>query len=204
MSVTIITALYGDGYDHYLKGWEEAVLALDPKPNAVLIGTDRVRYTQFPTVTVTPTQRWRSPYYWNLCARQATTEWVWVLDIDDRFKPDAMSILDGRDCDIVQVGYQEQGTGNTYLPPHLTNDEICNRPDCYFVCGSPIRREWLLANPYPDTAYTDWAQWRQSARRGARFQFADRVAYDYRKDFANSMSGWADIDYRNRNEALSF
>lgn len=204
MSVTVITALYGHDYDRYLEGWEQAIKALNPKPDAVLIGTDRGRYTELPTVIAAPTQRWRSPFYWNLCAQQATTDWVWVLDIDDRFKPDAMAILKDRDCDIVQVGYQEQDSGIIYLPPHLNNDDIANRPDCYFVCGSPIRREWLLANPYPDVAYTDWAQWRQSARRGARFEFADRPAYDYRKDFANSMSGWADSDARNKQEALAF
>jgi hypothetical protein len=206
MSVTIITALYGDDYDHFLPGWEQAIKQLSPQADAVLIGTDRERETEHQTIiaALPEGKRWRSPFYWNLCAQQATTDWVWVLDIDDRFLPNAMSILDQRDCDIVQVGYIEQENRTTYLPPRISNDDIIFRDHCAFVCGSPIRRDWLLANPYPDTAYTDWAQWRQSARRGARFEYADRPAYEYRKDFANSMSGWADIDHRNRQEALTF
>jgi hypothetical protein len=37
---------------------------------------------------------------------------------------------------------------------------------------------------------------------GARFEWADKVGYYYRKDFANSMSGWADADPNNKAQIM--
>jgi hypothetical protein len=38
---------------------------------------------------------------------------------------------------------------------------------------------------------------------GARFEWANKVGYYYRKDFDYSMSGWADADANNRAEILA-
>jgi hypothetical protein len=130
------------------------------------------------------------------------TEWIWVLDIDDRIKPDALEGLMDQTCDIWLMGMHTNGA-EVYLPPHLTNEQIATAEHCYFCCGSPIRRSWWKQNRYRDLAFTDWAMWRTSAKMGASFAWANKMGYTYRKDFPNSMSGWADADDNNRLAVLA-
>ena len=202
VDVTIITAVYGDDYDHFIPGWIEAVNSLTLKPKRIIMGSDKVHQIAIQNgidtvLDAEPETKWRSPFFWNKCAQEAKTKWVWVLDIDDRFRPDALEGLEKQDCDIWLVGMAVNGR-DKYLPPHKTNEEIFTEPHCSFCCGSPIQKSWLEKCSYPEVAFADWAMWRKSARLGAKFGWANKVAYDYRHDFANSMSGWADADHRNR------
>jgi hypothetical protein len=202
--VTIITAVYGDKYDHFIDGWSEAINNLTIAPKRVICAGDRLRNINAEQIVSQPAVgwKWRSPWYWNSAARNTDTEWIWVLDIDDRIKPNALENLMEQTCDIWLVGIDVNGTEN-YLPPRLTNEQIASSEHCYFCCGSPIRRSWWQQNPYRDLAFTDWAMWRTSAKMGARFEWANKVGYYYRKDFDNSMSGWADADVNNRAEILA-
>jgi len=202
--VTIITAIYGDKYDQYIEGWSEAIDNLTIKPKRIICASDRLRNIRAERIVSQPAPGWvwKSPWYWNSAAEMSDTEWIWVLDIDDRIKPNALENLIEQTCDIWLVGIDINGTEN-YLPPRLTNEQIAASEHCYFCCGSPIRRSWWQHNPYRDLAFTDWAMWRTSAKMGARFEWADKVGYYYRKDFDNSMSGWADADSRNREEILA-
>jgi hypothetical protein len=205
VDVTIITAVYGDKYNHFIDGWFEAIENLELKPKQVLMGTDQYRNANCKQIIRnTDGIKWRSPFFWNECAKAAKTSWVWVCDIDDRLKPNALNNLEKQDCDIWQVGYQVQGSQEIYIPPNLINETIYTEPYCYFCCASPIKKSWLDKCPYPEVAYADWAMWRKSARLGAKFGYANEALYDYRKDFVNSMSGWADADLNNRNEALEY
>jgi hypothetical protein len=204
VDVTIITAVYGDKYDHFIDGWCEAIENLELKPKQVLIGTDKFRNIRYKQVVKnTKDVKWRSPFFWNQCIKKAKTKWVWIVDIDDRLKPNALNKLDQQDCDIWQVGYQVQNSHEIYIPPNMSNEKIYSEPYCYFCCASPIQKSWWEKSNYPEVALTDWAMWRKSARLGARFGFAGEALYDYRKDFNNSMSGWAETE-ENREEALKF
>jgi hypothetical protein len=205
VDVTIITAVYGDKYDHFIDGWIEAVENLENKPKQIIIGTDKHKNIHAKQVIrSTENVKWRSPFFWNACAEQAQTKWIWVCDIDDRLKPEALNNLEKQECDIWQVGYQVQGSSEIYIPPNLINETIYTEPYCYFCCASPIQKSWWEQCHYPEVAYADWAMWRKSARLGARFGYANQALYDYRKDFVNSMSGWADADANNRKEALEY
>lgn len=202
--VTIITAIYGDKYEQFIEGWSEAVSNLTVQPKRVICAGDRLRDINAEQIVSQPAVgwKWRSPWYWNSAARNTDTEWIWVLDIDDRIKPNALENLMEQSCDIWLVGIDVNGTEN-YLPPRLTNEQIASSEHCYFCCGSPIKRSWWQKNPYKDLAFTDWAMWRTSAQMGARFEWANKVGYYYRKDFNNSMSGWADADANNKAEVLA-
>ena len=175
--VTIITAVYGDKYDHFIDGWSEAINNLTVAPKRVICAGDRLRDINAEQIVSQPAVgwKWRSPWYWNSAARNTDTEWIWILDIDDRIKPDALENLMEQTCDIWLVGIDVNGTEN-YLPPRLTNKQIASAEHCYFCCGSPIRRSWWQQNPYRDLAFTDWAMWRTSAKMGARFEWAIKWA----------------------------
>jgi hypothetical protein len=202
--VTIITAIYGDKYDQYIEGWSEAIDNLTIQPKRIICASDRLRDIRAERVVSQPAPGWvwKSPWYWNSAAEMTDTEWIWVLDIDDRIKPDALEGLMEQTCDIWLMGMHTNGA-EVYLPPHLTNEQIATAEHCYFCCGSPIRRSWWKQNRYRDLAFTDWAMWRTSAKMGASFAWANKMGYTYRKDFANSMSGWADADDKNRLAVLA-
>jgi hypothetical protein len=202
--VTIITAIYGDKYDQYIEGWSEAIDNLTIQPKRIICGSDRLRDIRAERIVSQPAPGWvwKSPWYWNSAAEMTDTEWIWVLDIDDRIKPDALEGLMEQPCDIWLMGMHTNGA-EVYLPPHLTNEQIATAEHCYFCCGSPIRRSWWKQNRYRDLAFTDWAMWRTSAKMGASFGWANKMGYTYRKDFANSMSGWADADDNNRLAVLA-
>ena len=200
--VTIITAIYGDKYDEFIPGWQASVGSLIDKPARVMCGTDRPRDVDAEILISESTYKWRSPYYWNYCAERTDTEWIWILDIDDRIRPDATQGLNEQTCDIWLMGMSINGRED-YYPPRLTNEQIGSAGHCYFCCSTPIRRSWWQRNPYRDLAFTDWAMWRTSAKLGAHFEWSNKIGYDYRHDFANSMSGWADADDNNRLAVLA-
>jgi hypothetical protein len=205
VDVTIITAVYGDKYDHFIDGWIKAIENLELKPKQVIMGSDKYRNANVKQVIrKTDNVKWRSPFFWNQCAGKAKTKWIWICDIDDRLKPNALNNLEAQTCDIWQVGYQVQNSTETYVPPNMRNESIYSEPYCYFCCASPIQKSWWEKCNYPEVAYADWAMWRKSARLGANFGYANEALYWYRKDFNNSMSGWADADDRNRQEALEY
>lgn len=199
--VTIITAVYGDKYDQFIDDWIEAIEALDPAPARVLIGTDRQRDVKFEQVVCDCKDvKWRSPYLWNKCIEESSTQWIWVLDIDDRFVPDALTMLE-TDADVVAVGLKISDSAK-YIPQAISNDTIINTKLNYLNCGSPIKKAaWEKVGGYPEIAFTDWGMWRILARADAKFYFPNRVGYIYRKDLANSMSGWAETT-QNKEEAL--
>jgi hypothetical protein len=69
----------------------------------------------------------------------ATSEWVWILDIDDLALPDALDGLDKVDGDVWQMGYQtDDGHGNVsgYEPPQLTAEEYLDQRGNPFTAGS--------------------------------------------------------------------
>jgi hypothetical protein len=204
VDVTIMAWIYGEYYDQFLPRWVEAIKNLNTKPKRVIVISDRPRKIDIAEVVIIrPDPKWNTPnpHYANWVANNTNTKWLLLADIDDMVKPDILDGLENVDADVYLMGLDINGV-ETYLPPHLTNEQIYSLPNCYFAFGSPIKREWALKFPFHDTPYGDWIFWREIARAGARFAWSGRVGYWYRKDFANSMSGPADANPRWREEAL--
>lgn len=204
VDVTIMAWIYGEYYDQFLPRWVEAIKNLNTKPKRVIVISDRPRKIDIAEVVIIrPDPKWNTPnpHYANWVANNTNTKWLLLADIDDMVKPDILDGLENVDADVYLMGLDINGV-ETYLPPHLTNEQIYTLPNCYFAFGSPIKREWALKFPFHDTPYGDWIFWREIARAGAKFAWSGRVGYWYRKDFANSMSGPADANPRWREEAL--
>jgi hypothetical protein len=202
--ITIMAWLYGENYDQFLPRWQEAIKNLNTKPKKIMIISDRKREIDLAEVIVIePRPEWNTPnpHYANYVARNTSTKWLLLMDIDDMIKPDALDDLETVEADIYLMGIDINGN-EIYLPPRLSNEQIATLPACYFCFGSPIKRDLVLKFPFHDTPYGDWIFWREAARSGAKFEWSNRVGYYYRKDFANSMSGWADANPKWREEAL--
>jgi glycosyltransferase involved in cell wall biosynthesis len=182
MSVTVATIIYGNGYEHYLSGWIDASIAA--QPDAIIVSTDQDRCdAQNVICTVSqPPSDWRFAGSWflNKAFERATTDWVWVVGVDDRIRPQALQALIGREhCDVVQVGYR-RSDGFTYRPPPIKNRQILAlKNNALFAC-SPIKRDaWLRVGGFPDVAFEDWAMWRKLARADCTFGYSFNVAVDY-------------------------
>ena len=108
--VTLWTTCWGT-YQSYLPRWLDAVFAMDPLPEEVVIamrGTDCVdmqvlngahRRAEEAGMVVDvlfvldPPGRWPVPFYNNAAVRLAAHEWVWRCDVDDLMHPRAFEVF---------------------------------------------------------------------------------------------------------------
>jgi hypothetical protein len=205
VDVTIMAWIYGDKYNQYVDRWSDAINNLETKPARVIVCSDKPRHINGVEVIHKPIKSdWKvpNPHYANFICNYTNTEWMLLMDIDDQIKPDCLNELDQVSSDVWLMGIDINGQ-EKYLPPQMSNESIASDPNCYFCFGSPFRKQWALDYPFVESPYTDWIFWRQIARAGAKFEWSNKIGYTYRKDFANSMSGWANANPKWREEALS-
>jgi hypothetical protein len=184
VSVTVVSCVYGDrGYERFIPRWAEAVLALDPRPDHVLVAGDGA-YGLPPFIrSIIRPCPWLHPqaFYLQQAIEAVTTEWVWIVDIDDLAFPDALAGLDDVDADVWAVGFL-RSDGELYLPPPLTGRDVLDAQTSVIPAGSMIRTAALLeCGGFRDVALQDWALWRALADRGAVFASSDRAHYRYER-----------------------
>jgi len=177
--VTVVSCLYGDrGYEWFIDRWAEAIRLMDPQPEDVIVATDREYVC--PYEQRVSDCHWNHPqaYYLQDAIMAATSEWVWIVDIDDVALPDALEGIAEVDADVWQMGYVTNG--EEYVVPQLTGDEYLSHGGNPYTAGSAIRTEsfWRCGG-FADVAFQDFALWRRMAFRGARFQSSGRVHYRY-------------------------
>lgn len=205
VDVTIMAWIYGDNYDQFLERWINGINNLETKPSRIIVCSDKPRNIEIAEVIHKPIESdWKvpNPHYANFICNYTNTEWMLLMDIDDVIKPDCLNNLNEVNADVWLMGIDINGQ-EKYYPPKMSNESIYSDPYCYFCFGSPFKRQWALKFPFHDSPYTDWIFWRQIARAGANFELANKIGYWYRKDFNNSMSGWANADSKWREEALN-
>lgn len=197
MTFTVVSTLWGDKYDAYVPEWLDSVEPLGA--DAVIVATDRRRNFAgwVEQVVAEPGGRFPAPFYLNLACERAVTKVLWICDMDDRIKPDAVDILDDS-VDIVGAGYQ-RSDGFVYIPEQFTNVDMLAMSWNPIPASSPFKREVWQANPYPDIAHQDWGFWRKAMRAGFTYKTSGRVVYDYAWHPESSLSG----THANNNIAVS-
>lgn len=185
VSVTVISCLYGDTHDRFVPDWTLGVESLRPFPGGMtIVATDRRRDVLGAHVVESHEWGdWKHPqaYYLQQALELADTEWVWIHDIDDVARPDALKGIRRVDADVWQFGY-ERSDGEVYIPPQLHAGQVLDSERNPFVAGSCVRTAKLReVGGFPDVALQDWALWRRLALAGALFQSSDRVHFDYRR-----------------------
>jgi hypothetical protein len=190
VTVGLFTILYGT-YSHYLPAWIDAVQNLETKPDQVIVATDLDVDVPSWIEIVKPYEinRYPIPAHANAACDALHTEWMWRMDIDDRIRPDALSVIRD-DADVVTTWYENQH-GYIHMVPagDISCEEILNAQCNLIVSASPFRR-WLHEQaPFPDIAHEDWGLWKSFARLGARFRSANKVTHDYDFHPNTSISG---------------
>lgn len=184
MSVTVWTTVFGT-YHRFLGGWLEA--AHGANPDRVLIVSDRPLNVDGDVIVAEPYGEFPEAHMRNV-ACESGHGWLWQIDVDDRIMPDALGVLEGRSCDVVQVGYQSTA-GGIHIPTVVAHDLFLGGWNRY-ISGSPFTKDvWVRAGGFPHVAWSDWGFWRRCARIGAKFEAAGRACYVYREEPHDSLTG---------------
>lgn len=182
MTVTVVSCAYGPTYCRFLPRWAEAVAALDPKPDRVIVAADRT-HTHFPgiNIAVLPTCPWTHPqaFYLNQAISLADTDWVWIVDIDDFPMRDGLAGLDEVAADVWQMGFL-RSDGELYAPEPVSSVDYLESDKNTLVGTSAFRlAAYQGAGGFRDVALQDWALWRAMFRAGASFEFSGRAHFHY-------------------------
>jgi hypothetical protein len=183
MSVTVVSCVYGErGYERFVPRWAEHIAALNTRPDHVIVAGDCTHdLPAFVKAIVKPCP-WLHPqaFYLQEAINAAPTDWVWIVDIDDRAMPDALDGIDEVAADVWAVGYTS--VTDTYVPPAFTAEEVLAASTSVIPAGSAIRTEaFRRCGGFRDVAFQDWALWRSLAETGATFASSGRVGYRYRR-----------------------
>ena len=182
MSVTVVSCAYGPRFVGFVPRWAEAVDAMQPRPDKVIVAADRWVDLWIDGAELFEAEcSWKhpQPFYYNLAISRAATEWVWVVDIDDYAKRDGLHGLNMVAADVWQMGF-DSTDGETYVVPQWSNEDYLASERNVYVNGSAFRKEAFDAvGGYRDLALQDWDLWRRLARAGASFQSSGRTHFDY-------------------------
>lgn len=183
--VTVWTTVFGD-YHRFLEGWLDAAKAANP--DRILIVSDRDLQVSADVVVATPSGRFPEASMRNVACENGD-DWLWQIDVDDRILPDVLGTLDGRDCDVMQVGYCST-RGVQPLPQPLSNKQYLAARKNMWTSGSPFTKDiWIRAGGFPDIAWSDWGFWRRCCRADARVEFPNVHGYIYREEPQDSVTG---------------
>jgi hypothetical protein len=184
VTVTVWTTVFG-GYHRFLDGW--LVAAHAAHPDRLLVVSDRTLSVNADVIVAEPYGEFPEAHMRNV-ACEAAKGWLWQIDVDDRIMPDALGVLEGRDCDVVQVGYRST-QGGIHIPTVVPHNLFLAGPNRY-ISGSPFTKDmWVRAGGFPHIAWSDWGFWRKCARAGGRFEAAGRACYIYREEPHDSVTG---------------
>jgi hypothetical protein len=183
VSVSIVSCIYGDRYRSFVPGWADAIRKLNPLPDHVIVaGDDAVGLPAFAREIIGPCP-WLYPqaYYLQRAIAAAETEWVWILDIDDRAFPDALEGLDEVAADVWACGFL-RSDGELYIPPVTDAATVLAEPRTVVPGGSMVRTEaFRRCGGFRDVALQDWALWRSLAEHGATFATSGRAHFLYQR-----------------------
>jgi hypothetical protein len=183
VSATVVSCIYGDRYRPFVDGWADSVHALDPRPDHVVVAGDDAAGLPAFVAEVIGQCPWLYPqaFYLHLAISTVQTEWVWILDIDDRALPGALEGLEDVDADVLMCGYL-RSDGEVYVPPPLTAEDVLVSPRNLIPAGSMIRTEaFKRCGGFLDVALQDWGLWRSLASCGATFQTSGDARYLYNR-----------------------
>lgn len=180
MTVAVVSCVYGATHRRFIERWADAVRALHPAPDDLIVATDT--YQNIPGArTIECFSDWKHPqaYYLQRAVTAADTDWVVVADIDDVLHPDALRGIDEVAADVWQFGFV-RSDAEVYLPPRLTPAEFLSSDKNVYVGSSAIRTDIFHdCGGYPDVALQDWGLWRRLARHGAVVEPSIRTHFTY-------------------------
>lgn len=186
MTIAVVATCVGTPYHQFLNEWIDAIMALERRPDEVVVSTDLVEEeTTLPNglIRYIPVTQESKNGHWGSAVNEAiamtTSDWICKVDIDDLILPHALNELDSCKADVYSFGLK-YGEQNLYAP--YVNAEIIlnHRSDPGIFSNSPYRRSVWEANPYEDIVYGDAVFWYAAAIKNATFAISSNIDYIYR------------------------
>lgn len=190
-TVTILSCSYGREYLRFEAGWWSAIQLLHRPPDDVMMVREHPAHSSW---------KHRQAELLDFGIRHALTEWVWIVDLDDRVIPSGLDGIDALtlDTDVWLTGFVDS-RGQTHVPQVISNQAYLLSTKNGYTAGSIIRREAALAvGGFDDIAFQDWGLWRKLAAAGAGFKSTGRVNFK-RQLHAAQRSVWELPEHRTAN-----
>lgn len=191
MSVTVFTGAWGAQYRHHIPGWWQAVLALDPAPDEVLLVTavpDRIGLADSAASVPLPVRvvQHHGPHtvarFWNTAAEHAAGDWLVPCPIDDRLLPEALvEIPAAGGAELFVDAVRFKNTGEVWRGQWLP-ERIGSGMTLPTFC--PFRRSLRHRMPvlFPDIYFSDWGFYMHCAAVGVTAYHASTVRMLYNDD----------------------
>ncbi len=191
MSVTVVSVIYGEGYEQWAGEWMDSLQAMVTKPDDVVLHRDtRREHERYPQARLLD----------DVIRYHVRTEWVWVLNIDDLALPGGLDGLDNVGADVWLAGYR-RSSGREVIPRAMTNADFLASQMNPYPSMSPFRRKaYLEVDGYPVIGNEDWGLWRRMARHGGTWEASGRVHCIYREH--SNQRTLVDVNDENREEHL--
>ena len=184
LSITVISCLYGNTHDRFLGEWIDGIQSLDPKPQEVILSTDRSRFIpQVNEITHRMDGGWKHTRRRTTSRRRSATS---------RPTGSGSTTLTTSRSRTRSTGVDEVGSRRVPDGVHpLRRRDVCaanDRSQCSRQ-AQPVRRSGSCVRTaalrqvggFPDCALQDWALWKRLALAGKTFLSSDRVHFWYRR-----------------------
>ncbi len=195
MSVTLYTTAWGGYWEKYGQAWTKHIENLDPKPDRVIIVSDRPIETLWEVIlTDTPEEHIMS-HYRNVALNNTDTEWIIGSDLDDIPYSFFLNGLD-EEYDIcahsidISDGTYEKSSSEKWNNLFELNRYINPITSCV-----PVKTELIKkVGGYPELWYEDAGLWIKLRMINAKIKFDPTPRYLYVIN-ENSLSH-GDVDHK--------
>lgn len=191
VTVTVFTGAWGEQFKDYIPGWWDAVLAMDPLPNEVVIvygDPDRIGLRDsvpegvpFPVKRVPWTVVPTVANLWNCAVNHASSDWVVPCPIDDRLTPHALldiPVADASGAELLVDAIRFKNTGEvwqgTWAPSLMARGMT-------LPTMAPFKKSLLdrIPDPFPAIYYSDWGFYMRCAKAGIQTYQSNNIRMVY-------------------------
>jgi glycosyltransferase involved in cell wall biosynthesis len=199
-SVSIVLAIWGEGYSQFLPQWFEAAQKLERDYDEIVVVTDNknasavlASITDFSKVRIRVEEHSEFAGYWNRAIDLSTSKWIAFCCADDYFLPEALNELDEADnlgANLILDNLIHKGT-NVRQTAYWDPANVKN--DFRLMGGNTItKRLWESAGGFPTGfQFADWGFALRLAKTGLVKTYdatTNRIVYDVGYD-RHTMSG---------------
>lgn len=164
---TIVCVAFGSGYKKYVDGWWECINSLEKKPREIIMVHNPEDDTGVRGLDVTLIENNSNnlTLMLNIGIRAASTRWVGILSLDDRYLPGALNdIEDAQAFDIIAINGISMKTNN-FLRSNF--DRITTQKNTMLGSSFFTKELYLRVGGWPNLKWSDWGFWWLSSISGA-------------------------------------
>ena len=165
---TIVSVAFGSDYKKYVDGWWASINLLEKRPKEIIIVHNPGDDTGVRNLKVTLIEDRSSDLtsMLNIGIRCASTRWIGVLSLDDRYLPDALNdIDDAGSFDIIAINGISMKTSK-FLRSSF--DRITTMKNTMLGSSFFTKELYLRVGGWPNLRWSDWGFWWLSSVSGAR------------------------------------